>query len=52
MFKKVLVANRGAVAARVTRALQQLGIMPVAVYSEADVQAPYLAELSQHPRSP
>jgi acetyl-CoA carboxylase biotin carboxylase subunit len=47
MFKKVLVANRGAVAARVTRALQQLGIMPVAVYSEADVQAPYLAAAAE-----
>jgi acetyl-CoA carboxylase biotin carboxylase subunit len=45
MFKKVLVANRGAVAARVMRALYELRIHSVAVYSEADARAPYL-ELS------
>ena len=43
MFNKVLVANRGAVAARVLRALNAMRIASVAVYSEADAGAPYLA---------
>src|SRR6185295_13302291 len=42
MFKKVVVANRGAVAARVLRALNEMGIRSVSVYSEADAGAPYL----------
>ena len=42
MFNKVVVANRGAVAARVLRALDEMGIRSVAVYSEADAGAPYL----------
>ena len=37
-----MVANRGAVAARVLRALDEMGIRSVAVYSEADAGAPYL----------
>ena len=43
MFQKVVVANRGAVAARVIAALRTLGIASVAVYSEADRDLPYLA---------
>ncbi|MBX9811831.1 MAG: ATP-grasp domain-containing protein [Burkholderiales bacterium] len=47
MFNKVLVANRGAVAARVLRALDEMGIRSVAVYSEADYGAPYLEMASE-----
>jgi len=47
MFSKVLVANRGAAAARVLRALNEMGIHSVAVYSEADAGAPYLEMASE-----
>jgi acetyl-CoA carboxylase biotin carboxylase subunit len=47
MFSKVLVVNRGAVAARVLRALNAMNIPSVAVYSEADHNAPYLEMASQ-----
>ncbi len=39
MFSRVLVANRGEIAVRVIRALHEMGIEAVAVYSTADAEA-------------
>lgn len=49
-LSKVLVANRGAIAARVLRALGEMKIRSVAVYSDADADAPYLALASETAR--
>ncbi len=43
MFSKVLIANRGAIATRIIRTLDRMGIASVAVYSEADRHAAHVA---------
>jgi acetyl-CoA carboxylase biotin carboxylase subunit len=39
MFEKVLIANRGEIALRIIRALREMGIRSVAIYSSADADA-------------
>ncbi len=39
MFKKILIANRGEIACRVIKSARKMGILTVAVYSEADKDA-------------
>jgi acetyl-CoA carboxylase biotin carboxylase subunit len=47
MFSRVLVANRGEIAVRVIRALHELGIEAVAIYSTADAGALHVRRADQ-----
>ena len=47
MFSKVLVANRGEIAVRITQTLRAMGIASIAVYSDADAGAPHVATAEQ-----
>src|SRR3989339_2182199 len=42
MFSRILIANRGEIVLRIIRACHEMGVEAVAVYSEADKDAPYL----------
>ena len=47
IMNRVLIANRGEIAARILSACQALGLQTVAVYSQADRQLPYLAKATR-----
>ena len=42
MFKKVLIANRGEIALRIARTCREMGILSVAIYSDLDINAPFV----------
>ena len=42
MFNKILIANRGEIAARIIRTCKKMGIKTVAIYSEADLNSPHV----------
>ena len=44
MFNTVLIANRGEIACRAIRTLKRLGVTSVAVYSDADRNAPHVTD--------
>lgn len=46
-FNKILIANRGEIARRIIRTCNRLGIQTVAVYSDADKDAPYVKEATE-----
>src|SRR5919199_3966184 len=42
MFNRVLIANRGEIALRIVRTLREMGIQSIAVFSDADRDAPFV----------
>jgi len=47
MFRKVLIANRGAIACRILRTLKKMGIASVCVYSEADSDSRHVLDADE-----
>ncbi|HKV66729.1 MAG TPA: biotin carboxylase N-terminal domain-containing protein, partial [Gaiellales bacterium] len=51
-ISKLLIANRGEIAARIIRSAHALGIATVAVYSDPDAAAPYVTLADEAVRLP
>ena len=49
-MRKLLIANRGEIARRVARTAHRMGITVVAVYSDADADAPFVKEADERVR--
>ena len=47
MFKKILIANRGAIATRIIRTLDTMGIKSVAIYAQADSESLHVLQASE-----
>ena len=47
MIRKLVIANRGEIAARIIRTCRKLDIETVAVYSEADRAAPFVSQADE-----
>ncbi|MFY4260655.1 urea carboxylase [Achromobacter xylosoxidans] len=47
MFKKLLIANRGAIACRIERTLHAMGVQSLAVYSDADAGSLHVAQADE-----
>src|SRR5882724_2720960 len=47
MFRKVLIANRGAIACRIIRSLKKMGVGSVAIYSDADANSLHVSQADE-----
>jgi 3-methylcrotonyl-CoA carboxylase alpha subunit len=47
MFASVLIANRGEIACRIARTVRRMGLRTIAVYSEADADAPHVRQCDE-----
>jgi len=47
MFRSLLIANRGEIARRIGTVARSMGLRTIAVYSDADAQAPFVKEADQ-----
>ncbi len=47
MFKKVLIANRGAIATRIIRTLNDMGIQSVAIFNEVDAESLHVSHATE-----